>query len=197
MAEESAQPVTDEKEFGRLKDEFLKVSRYKHYPFLSRLEEPKDRVYILTIRSGDKVLGNVRYRKWTHGEVGHFLKLPFYQKIALGKEFTEQEKIRFEALKAEMVNLAILDHGRWVEFSHDQKFIDTMFVAIQQVSGMDVGFSDGLADFFDTDMGFMYGYIWFHEMRKAPSEVAELSESDVNAVMTWYGKWFERVKEKQ
>ena len=189
MAEETGRPLTEGPEFDALRKEFLKETRFKHYPFLARLEEPADRVYEVTYQ-GKKV----RFRKWTHGEVGYFLKLPFYTKIATNQELDPKEQAQFDALKTNMVSNILIDRPIWEEFLTDPRFVDFMFYGAQYVSGMDKAFNDGLKDFMASDLGFTYGAIWFFHMKKTPSEVANLPESDISAVTSWFQNWVERAK---
>ncbi len=195
MADGTSGVVSDGPTIEELKEKYFQ-QKVQHYPIVARLEEPADRVFVTTFTSEEgKSLGKVRFRKWKHGEVGYLLKLPFYHKLVGNQELTEDEKVKLEALKAELVKIAMMDKGRWADFENDKRFIDLMFWQIQTVTLLDGNSAKAMEEFVNDDLGFDYGYIWINLLHKTPSEVAVLPEGDVSFVNLWAKKWFERLQE--
>jgi hypothetical protein len=181
-----------------LKETYYK-DKAKHSALLSRLEAPKDRKFIATITKGPQTY-RVAYRELLHGEVALVGLLPFFYKLIADppQKLTEQEQARYDALKAELLDMAILDESRptWEKLAGDPRIADLMWQNVAYSSGLDKSFADQLDEFLTDNIGFNYGDIVFGLLRRTPSEVALLPEKDVVFANVWYQKWSERSKPK-
>lgn len=185
-------------DWEKLRSEYSE-QKSKHYSIISRLEEPADREYQAKFTAKDgRLLGVISYRKLLHGEIGYILRLPFIGKLVTQQELTPDEQAKFDVLKGELVDIAVLPKSKplWDTLKTDKKIVDALWVNIQYTSGMDSTFATQLDELTTDDFGFTYGAIALTLLHKTPSELALLPESDILFANLWFTKWAKRSQEK-
>jgi hypothetical protein len=158
------------------------------------LEVPTGRVYDEFKVKIQDTEHQLRFKRFTHGTADLLVGLSFYDKLITEPVvLTDEEMQRLLVVKKRMCLEAILDRDKWRPLLDIPKVLAMVYNVIAVVSGLSPETDKGLEDFFDSDRGYAYGLLWFHEMHMTPSQVANLPESDVKAVQIWAGKWADRV----
>ena len=193
MGEDAREAVKDEARFTELRRQLLDATVLKTQRFLGRIEvQPNHRFHVFL---PEQPTDAIRIRGWTHGEMTAFQRLPFYGKVLANEKLTEPETLVLNTFQRFMVNLVIEDVTRWRDtLEKTPSLVDQLFSIALQLSGWDADFEKELEEFMSSDAGYVYGFVWFTLMRKTPSEVACLPETDVKAVNSWIIKWRDRVK---
>lgn len=187
--------MDDAKDGPDLRAILAEESQVKPARFIARMEEPADKIYSVKIEYLGKDHGILRFRRWSHEEASRILALPFAGKLLAKKELTAEEQNRLDAFHIEMVLDVIKDVSVWHKLIEENiELTANIYYLIQSISGADNQFDEQLDDFLKTDYAWLYGLTWFYIMRKTPSEVAKLPESDVKVIQAWVQTWLERVK---
>lgn len=194
MVEVQSKPIGEE--FDKLREKYFQEA-LRHQKFLSQIEERADKTYILDLTDDNaNRLCTIRLRKLRHGEAMLLHRLQFYHKIIQGKNLEPEEKAQYEALKAELVKMTISDKNQWEDhLSKHPELLTPVYNAVLAISGMTEGFAKDLEEFMNEEFGFGYGQIWFMLFGRTPSEIADLPETDVQAITMWIHKWSEKVGE--
>jgi len=120
--------------------------------------------------------------------------LPYFPKLVAQEDLTEQEKFQFTENKRRMVLSVATEPSRWAERSDkDDLLVNMVFNTLLGLSIVDVSKLD---EFFESDYGRNYGFIWFVIMHRTPTEVGAMSEGDYQAVNSWFRKNHERFEAK-
>ena len=201
MAESAGGPSLDTPEHERLRKVFLNETFYKYQAILSRLEDPNlDKPLRFPLRRTDGTdLGTYEFRRFTHGEVTLLTRLPYFQKLAAkpAEPLTEAEQSGYELVKEELALRASTEPNRWQQLLEREPFqYRGVFSLLFTLSAMDEKFFEEMQSFFDSDLGYNYGLVWFSLFHLPPSLVAKLPESDYQAVMHWVAKWAERMAKR-
>lgn len=171
---------------NKLIEENLKAERFR-----TLIEVPSKYEYFYPFEN--KI---VKFHRWMREEASQLNSLPYAPKLNNTQELSDEEKLHFLKFKAQMVILALTEPNKWIPVLEDNvQLIEQLFNFIAYVSGLDKVFNEDLEKFASSDYGQNYGSLWFLMMRKTPSEVAELPESDVRAVESWFAKYVEKVKQ--
>jgi len=169
--------------------------------FQMQFEEAADKIYSLFIEDVDdqtKEVVNthhIQFRRWNHAEAMLIYKLPFLTKMASKQDLSEDEKKLWREFKIEMISYALIDLHKWANHLNIDSFIDQMYVSISIVSGADPEFQNKLEDFMNSEMGFIYGELWFLILRKTPSQIAKIPETDYIVVNSWMKRYVQRMSE--
>ncbi len=100
-------------------------------------------------------------------------------------------------MKEELVMRASTEPRRWQHLlDREPTQYRGVFSLLFALSAMDEKFFEDVQSFFDSDLGYNYGLVWFSMMRLTPTQVAKLPESDYQAVMHWVAKWAERMAKR-
>ena len=190
MVEDSSGAVDVDKLRKRLEEISLEKLRLQ-----AQLEQAADKQFAIIKVSdeNDKPLGNMLFRRWNHEEVSKLYSLPFFKRI--NEKLEDDEQKLFEAIQYDMVLDAISDRGKWEPFlNKNPEFVKLVFDRMCFASGLNKEFADGLDEFMNSEQGWSYGFVWFVMLKKTPSEIAKLPETDVVSINSWISKWSERIR---
>ena len=137
--------------------------------------------------------GVIRFRRWTHEEVNRFHYLPFLKKLSDRQTLDEEEKGKWFAFQSEMITDALVEPQRFSEALNDPSFVEPIFSLIAYISGVDEQFDRMMSGFMDGELGFAYGYLWFTLLKRTPSEIGRLPETDVKTIRAWLSRWAGRM----
>lgn len=182
-------------DFAKLRERFTEQTLIEPQQFLAHIESDSNHVYVHPLKIGEKDYGIIRFRRWSHEETNRFQYLPYLPKLLSGEALTPAEETEYLTFQAEMVVDALIDKTRWFHLlSEDEEFVRSVFNLISYVSGVHSEFDREMDDFVDSNLGYAYGLVWFQMMRRTPSEIAKLPETDVKTVNAWIIRWMERMQ---
>ena len=187
MGDEPATGLNDP-EFAKLRKKFLEEKVFQYQPTLNAIEDPNwGRPVKVPI--GDRTF---EFKKFNHGETTLLTSLRYFPKLLAQQKLDEKEEREFHVFKRVMLERVAVEPNRWSEFTEaEPKWVDVVFNSLLALSQVDV---KKLDDFFASDYGWNYGYVWFTVMGLTPTQVGALSESDYQAVNSWFRKNAERVR---
>jgi len=189
-------PEEEQRLRAYLVEDTIKPSRFQ-----MQFEEAAEKIYSLLIEDVDDQTGKVvnsnhiQFRRWHHEEAMLLYKLPFIPKLAAKQDLSEDEKKLWKEFKIEMISYALIDLHKWANHLNRDSFIDQMYVSISIVSGADPEFERKLEDFMNSDLGFVYGELWFLILHKTPSQIAKIPETDYIVINSWMKRYVQRMSE--
>ena len=188
MGDEPATPV--DPEFAKLRKKFLEEKVFKYQPILNAMEDPNWGKPV-HIPIGDKTW---EFRKFSHAEVTMLTGLPYFSKLLSLQPLTDEEKVKWHQAQKEMVEAVSSEPRLWSDYIvKNESLVEKIFIGLLSVSQVDI---KKLDEFFASDYGANYGYMWFLVMGRTPTEVGALAESDYQAVNSYFRMNAERMKKK-
>lgn len=182
----------DAKEEQRLRDAF-QADAFRHDKFLAQVETTSNFRYTIPFkhRGEDKKL---HFRRWNHEEATRIYTLPFFGKLALNKELTDDEEKTWFAFKIEIIMEVIEEKTLFNELiMENDQLVEAMYNTVAFFSGISNEFDTKINDFMESKYGYLYGLLWFQTIGKTPSEIASLPESDVKTIQAWIIKAVEKM----